>query len=818
MARWTSGLVMSYGLLAVVLLCVCDVVRGHPILAKSAVTVNEPEHAQRPHRCAHSSLTPQYTIGKQEYADIDSSGRRSRRDGMEPIRIHFHLDAIQDKPEDQRDYITDLLDRSREWLATALMVSPVEGKLAFQRQCKTTQDPCPEFFDDTPGCGGEFTTVPEAHLRPEPSANLPGGGGVSDTDIVIYVTEEETELCQGGTLAYALSCQRDQIDRPTFGHVNFCPNEVKPTANVQERTHDLSTAIHEIFHILGFSSNAFPFYREPDGTPRTPRCPGAEGCGSQFNPGAPPLSNGEYLVSSNTVAVSTNSYGSVRKLVTPEVVRVAQQHFACDTLDGIELENEGGSGTAGSHWEKRQMINEFMVGILSSSWSAIKSPVSLAALQDSGWYQVDYTAADKLLFGLEEGCDYADDVCASNTEYWCQPDPDDSTQRTRICTFDRQGIGLCDAADPLTDGCAFSVAFGNGRCDNSSGRVVVDNCGDEPCKGVAFGESTACFESTLVRELYTYADSGVGCYAFRCIEDGDVANGVLEIRTPDGSWHSCNDETELGSDGFDGAISCPTDWRMLCNSATEPITPPTPPVNPPPNCDQELDSGDCGDPPAMKEEVLFTAVLAMSEADFTTTKRREYRTAVAEAGGSNVQLGDVEIVSVIEASASRRRLLTTSSTTPEATTTAASGGATTSADARQAATTEAATTEAAATTTPAPATPALDVETKVMVPAGTAEDARASFSQSALEQRLSAAGIALSSLGAVSTNVPDGGGSGGGDSGAGSGTGSGSGSGSGTEIENPDGTSGAGAVHRMLGWSWLVGAGAALVVLASVQR
>lgn len=48
----------------------------------------------------------------------------------------------------------------------------------------------------------------------EQSANLPGGGGVSDTDIVIYVTEELTELCQGGTLAYALSCQRDQIDRP----------------------------------------------------------------------------------------------------------------------------------------------------------------------------------------------------------------------------------------------------------------------------------------------------------------------------------------------------------------------------------------------------------------------------------------------------------------------------------------------------------------------------------------------------------------------------------------------------------------------------
>eukprot|EP00961_Rhodomonas_salina_P027794 375785-Rhodomonas_salina.1 len=99
MARWTSGLVMSYGLLAVVLLCVCDVVRGHPILAKSAVTVNEPEHAQRPHRCAHSSLTPQYTIGKQEYADIDS------RSVIPPISVAgleetwgFHMSSDSQHP------------------------------------------------------------------------------------------------------------------------------------------------------------------------------------------------------------------------------------------------------------------------------------------------------------------------------------------------------------------------------------------------------------------------------------------------------------------------------------------------------------------------------------------------------------------------------------------------------------------------------------------------------------------------------------------------------------------------------------------------
>ena len=28
-------------------------------------------------------------------------------------------------------------------------------------------------------------------------------------------------------------------------------------------------------------------------------------------------------------------------------------HFGCDSLQGVELENQGGQGTAMDHWEKR---------------------------------------------------------------------------------------------------------------------------------------------------------------------------------------------------------------------------------------------------------------------------------------------------------------------------------------------------------------------------------------------------------------------------------------------------------------------------------
>jgi proprotein convertase subtilisin/kexin type 5 len=48
------------------------------------------------------------------------------------------------------------------------------------------------------------------------------------------------------------------------------------------------------------------------------------------------------------------------KIVTPKVVATAKKYYNCPTVDGMELENEGGSGSRGSHWEKSILMNEFM--------------------------------------------------------------------------------------------------------------------------------------------------------------------------------------------------------------------------------------------------------------------------------------------------------------------------------------------------------------------------------------------------------------------------------------------------------------------------
>ncbi|EPB80257.1 hypothetical protein ANCCEY_00659 [Ancylostoma ceylanicum] len=75
-------------------------------------------------------------------------------------------------------------------------------------------------------------------------------------------------------------------------------------------------------------------------------------------------------------------------MVTPRVREEARQHFACDLLEGAELENQGGDGTALTHWEKRVFENEAMTG--THTQNPVYSRLTLALLEDSGWYKPNY--------------------------------------------------------------------------------------------------------------------------------------------------------------------------------------------------------------------------------------------------------------------------------------------------------------------------------------------------------------------------------------------------------------------------------------------
>jgi leishmanolysin-like peptidase len=74
------------------------------------------------------------------------------------------------------------------------------------------------------------------------------------------------------------------------------------------------------------------------------------------------------------------------------VVDAAKKLFACSTAKGIELEDQGSTASAGSHWERALLFNEMMTA--SAFDHSAYSEISLALLADTGWYEVDLSQSE----------------------------------------------------------------------------------------------------------------------------------------------------------------------------------------------------------------------------------------------------------------------------------------------------------------------------------------------------------------------------------------------------------------------------------------
>ena len=97
---------------------------------------------------------------------------------------------------------------------------------------------------------------------------------------------------------------------------------------------------------------------------------------------------------------------------SPRVLTKARQHFNCTTLNGIPLENQGSEGSAGSHWEARYMLGDYMIS--TDYIENIISDITLALFEDSGFYKVDYYSGGLFKFGKNAGCSFFNQKCIEN--------------------------------------------------------------------------------------------------------------------------------------------------------------------------------------------------------------------------------------------------------------------------------------------------------------------------------------------------------------------------------------------------------------------
>ena len=133
-----------------------------------------------------------------------------------------------------------------------------------------------------------------------------------------------------------------------------------------------NTLFHEITHILGFSYNFF----------------------SDLN--------------------MVIKEGNIYYINSPKVLEQAKKYFGCDNLPypGVPLENQGGEGSARSHWEGRYIYGDYMNMEISSD-TAI-SDITLALLEDTGFYKVNYFSGGLFKFGKNKGCEFFTKKCIEN--------------------------------------------------------------------------------------------------------------------------------------------------------------------------------------------------------------------------------------------------------------------------------------------------------------------------------------------------------------------------------------------------------------------
>ena len=199
--------------------------------------------------------------------------------------------------------------------------------------------------------------------------------GSLDIDLLIFGRFVSNEQLGDGVLASAGAYYIEkETNQPTIGLVNINKDLDYSIINSQE--YFQSIILHEFTHILGFD---YDFFK------------------TVFN----------------NVLIQKDKFGIERYYInSTKVINVAKKYFNCENVIGVELENYGDTGTAGSHWEARLLLGDYMNGIIYEEEQVI-SEFTLALLEDTGYYKANYYTGGLMRYGKNKGCEFLNEKCVN---------------------------------------------------------------------------------------------------------------------------------------------------------------------------------------------------------------------------------------------------------------------------------------------------------------------------------------------------------------------------------------------------------------------
>ena len=367
--------------------------------------------------------------------------------GFHPIRIHFeYLGVIPDS--EQARFMKDVtVPHVQRLVSRFVQVRDHKDKLVINR-----------------GGHCDYPGIPDTLFTE----------GLSDVDLVAFV--EISTDCASHTMMSTQICQFDAIDRPNAGRIKICDSwlsgEWKNDTPKRESS-IVETFLHEFVHLLGFHSAAVPRFRKPGGGSVDPTSlekhytceldevtqkpkvnwdvdlkslsPGQKSYSHIFLPGIIDAIDARGLKASECGCpvdpTKTYKNEDIEKcirhpnhcaiaIVTEKVVEKTREYYGCSSAKGMEIENGMRPRSCrlwftSSHWKTRVAFGEIMNYQAMIRFNYV-TPMTLALLEDSGWYKVDYSVFAPPLPGLTwghlKGCAFLLNKCVESRSKVVDPD------------------------------------------------------------------------------------------------------------------------------------------------------------------------------------------------------------------------------------------------------------------------------------------------------------------------------------------------------------------------------------------------------------
>ena len=279
------------------------------------------------------------------------------RDEYETIRIYLstvkmktYIDGLRREEKELTEKIYEYLDNVVSYVQKLIKVKPLVSNIKVSYQQQV-------YFEVSYGKNYDETLE---------------NPGVA-YDLVIFPLIESKDFSSEMLMRDASSSNR------VIAALISIPAQSLINTEIKNKQYFIETQLlHEFTHILGFYKDSFQYF------------PGGLG---------------------GTVKKVRKRGVERNYIITKTVVNKAIQYFGCNNVIGIELEDQE-QDQISSHWDARILLGEYM-NQKQYSPEVVMSDFTLALLEDSGWYKVNYYTGGLMRFGKKKDCKFFDEDCCN---------------------------------------------------------------------------------------------------------------------------------------------------------------------------------------------------------------------------------------------------------------------------------------------------------------------------------------------------------------------------------------------------------------------